>query len=91
MSIMEQLADFLQDKKYTLDGIEGIFKARTYTTFYGHSSIRIDHKPTSKGKKSEAYQEIKRQLGDDFDSDVTEDERLCDIATELGFVWKGDK
>lgn len=91
MSIMEQLADYLEGKKYVLDGIEGKFKARTWTTRYGYSTIRIDHKPTEKGKRSEAYQVIKRQLGDDFDSDVTEDERLCDIATELGFVWKGDK
>jgi hypothetical protein len=42
--------------------------------------------PLSKGKESEAYLEVKRKLGDDWTTDLSDGLRYCEIAIELGYT-----
>lgn len=84
VSSWDEALDAIDGKEYTLDGVHGRFKvdrSRAHDT-------RVTHEPSARGRRSEAYLETKRELRDDWSSDLTNTERLADIASE--FVrWEG--
>ena len=62
------------------EGIEGVLKvdrSRPYDT-------RIMHVKTPKGRATEAYQKTRRELKDDWDTDLSTSESLVPIMTKLG-------
>lgn len=85
---LERIAEFLDGRKYTLDGIEGVVRARESIrgSYYGGGTeVRIYHEATPKGRKSEAYRQLRQQLHDDWSTELTHSERLIEIAEKLGF------
>lgn len=84
--IITSIGQALNGKHFVLDGINGTFKYETYTACYPyeHQVERILHCPTRKGA---AYAAIRHQLGDDWDTDLTHSERLCDIAVAAGWQY----
>jgi len=87
-STTNQVFAFLHGKRATLDGIEGIFQheVREARYPYPHTVERLNHLPTARGKRTDAYRETKRRLGDDWSTDLTDSDRYFEIATKLGFV-----
>lgn len=79
VSSWDEALDVIDGKRYTLDGIEGVIHVDRSRRF----DTRVDHHPTAKGKKTEAYLKIKRQLGDDWSTDLSSSERLADIASRF--------
>lgn len=79
---MNPIYRFLNGKVYNLDGVQGIFYYRPIESF-GRDTI--EHQPTPVGKQSAHYAEVKRQLRDDWSSDLTHSERVADIAVALGY------
>ena len=78
--------DFLDDRTYTLDGVHGKFKISSNRAIYPypHVSFSLYHEPSAKGKRSKAYKDEKRMLGDDWSTDLSDSERATDIALKLG-------
>src|SRR6185369_10976587 len=73
---------YLDGREYTLDDVHGTFE---------HSGVwpreQLYHNPTAKGKRTKAYREKRRQLEDDWCSNLTEAiDRYCAIARELGYT-----
>jgi hypothetical protein len=88
MDIRHAIFEFLNGKRYTLDGISGHFKYRTYEAIYPSRRTvhKLSHEADARGRRSERYQETKRKLQDDWSTDLTDSiERYCDIAHKLGF------
>ena len=84
----EDVWDFLDGRAYTLDGVHGKFEVSKREALYPyhHTAYSLYHRPSTKGKKSATYRKIKRDLGDDWDSDLSDQiEKFCDIARKLGF------
>ena len=78
--------EYLDNKSYTLDGISGRFQHCARTLIGGHIAHTLHHEPDAIGKLSEEYMTIKRELKDDWSTDITQDiEHYCSIAIELGF------
>lgn len=74
---------FLNGKHYTHNGISG--KLYRTEAMSGHAE-RITHEPDVIGKRTDKYKETKKQLGDDWDCDLTQDpESYCEIADALGY------
>lgn len=70
-----------------LDGILGNIKVeRRFSKYYGAEIAKVMHEPVrgKKGKDSEAYQRIKRELRDDWSTDLTNSERLPQIMSRAG-------
>jgi hypothetical protein len=84
---MDELFAFLHGKSYVLDGIRGVFHYETCKARVPYERIvhKLSHEPDASGRRTKQYREIKRQLGDDWSTDLTDGERLCDIAVELGY------
>lgn len=85
---MLDLYEFLEGRLYVLDGIEGRFEVTTvYATYpYPRTIHGMQHVPTAKGRKTEKYQEVKRELRDHWDTDLSDNiERVTEIAHELGY------
>ncbi len=80
----QKALDHINGQAYVLDGIDGVIKV-DYTRKH---DTRISHEATKRGRATQAYQETKRQLGDDWSSDLTNSERVVDIMIELGVDWK---
>ena len=85
---VKAIGEKIDGQTYNLDGISGTLR---YTESvakypYKHTVQRLDHVPDSTGKRTAAYQERKRQLGDDWISDLTQSDRLVEIATALGIT-----
>lgn len=79
-----ELFTFLDGKAYTLDGIHGTFRQDVWVGL-DRVSEYLRHVPSAQGKRSKAYQDTKRQLGDDWSTDLTNGLRYVDIAIELGY------
>ena len=82
--------EFLDGKPYILEGISGYLKYDSYRAIYPyeHTVEKLSHIPDSEGKKSLYYQSIRVYLGDDWDTDLTNDiEAYCNIALELGYNY----
>lgn len=79
VSSWDEALDVIDGKRHTLDGIEGVIRVDRSRQF----DTRVDHHPTAKGKKTAAYLKIKRQLGDDWSTDLSSSERLADIASKF--------
>lgn len=82
VSSWNEALEVIDGKRYTLDGIEGVIRVDRSRRFY----TRVNHDPTAKGKKTAAYLKIKKQLGDDWSTDLSDSERLADIASKF-CVW----
>jgi hypothetical protein len=81
----EELFQALHGRKYTHRGVQGIFKHEHYTDRFGLPVHRLYHEPTTTGKKSKVYRESKRQLDDDWLTDLTDDiDEQIHIAIKLG-------
>ena len=83
------LFGFLDGKEWTLDGIHGHFQHETSEARYPYRRIveRLNHVPSAKGMQSKRYKAIRRKLGDDWTTDMTNSvESYCDVATALGFT-----
>jgi len=80
---VKNFAEFLNaiaGRAVTLDGVEG--------TLSIERGDRIVHKATTKGRKTEKYQAARRQLRDDYTSDVTDcEESLATICKALHVVY----
>jgi len=84
----EKLGEWMNGKAHTLNGVHGIIRYSSYTASYPypHSVQSITHNASAKGKRSKAYKDIKRALGDDYTTDLTQSENLCDIAGAMGIT-----
>lgn len=69
---------FLHGKPYALSGVSGVFRNDAAN---GH----LLHIPDAAGRNSQTYRDLRRKLGDDWETDMTCSERIGDIALELGF------
>jgi hypothetical protein len=60
--------------KRTKDGIEEKITVESYLAQYPyvHNMIKVIGNPTTKGKRSTAYREVRAKLGDDWVSDITD-------------------
>lgn len=81
---------FLDGKYYTLDGIEGQF---CHSYWYSPALYEwfewLYHIPTINSRKTPAYQSLRNQLGDNWDTNLTNNiERYCAIAVELGYQYQ---
>lgn len=73
--------NFLDGKPYVLSGVSGVFR---HDTANGH----LLHIPDAIGRDSQIYRDLRRRLGDAWETDMTWSERTVDIALELGFDEK---
>jgi len=79
---------FLDAKPYTLNGISGHFKheVRVARYPYRRREERLTFQPDATGQQSEEYRATRRELKDDWSTDLTDAiDTYCDIAIELGF------
>lgn len=84
------IGEYLHGREYTLDGVHGhfILQPGGHMTIYptkGKAKHRLFHEASTKGRHSEAYQKVKRYLGDHWSTDMDEHEDLGGIAHELGY------
>jgi hypothetical protein len=80
--------EYLHGRPYTLDGISGQFEYRSHQAIYPYPRMvaRLWHTPDAAGRDTEEYRKLRRQLGDDWSTDLTDSiERFCAIALELGY------
>jgi hypothetical protein len=75
----EAALDAINGRNYTLDGIHGTIRVDSW-----NGCVSIHHHPSKKGQGTEAYREMKRKLGDDWSTDLTNSERFGDVAHDLG-------
>ena len=61
--------------KWLIGGVESEVVIERYRAIYPyeHMVTKVIAEPTVKGKKSAVYQEFKRELGDDWSTDMTND------------------
>jgi hypothetical protein len=64
----DEALDVVDGKRITWEGVEGIVRIDRSRRF----DTRFQVIPTPKGRRSSHYLEIKRQLHDDWDFDLTE-------------------
>ena len=84
---MNTIFEFLNGREYVLNGVHGTFRHEiTHAIYpYAHTREALSHVPSKRGMRTNAYREIKRQLRDDWTTDLTDSlERYCTIAAELG-------
>lgn len=82
---LRKAGEALDGKHYVLDGVSGTIKYREFQGRGVHGlNQRISHVADEEGKKTEYYCKTARELGDDYDTDLTDSERLVDILCELG-------
>jgi hypothetical protein len=80
----DEALDVLDGKKLVLDGVDGVLRVRRRRDQYGPVLTGVlMHVPSAKGKQSAKYLETKRQLRDDWDTDLTGSERAADIAAKF--------
>lgn len=76
----DEALDAIDGKKYKYDGVAGTFRvdrSRKHDT-------RVEHHPSATGKKSETYLTHKRQLHDDYITDLSFSEKLVPVMERLG-------
>jgi hypothetical protein len=80
-----ELFEKLDGKNYTHNGIPGKLKHGVYKDRFNLTVNKLYHQASAKGKKTAAYLAIKATLGDDWDTDLTNNIDLyCEIARKLG-------
>ena len=85
---MKDIAEFLDGKTLVRRGIRGKFKLEIYRAIYPyeHTYTQLWHIPDEQGRQTEEYREIKRQLGDDWQTDLTNEfDAQIEAAAELGY------
>lgn len=80
------LFEALDGRHYTLDGISGVIKHETISARYPYAHVdhTLSHRADAKGMRSPKYIELRRKLHDDWSTDLTNSDRLVDIAKRLG-------
>jgi hypothetical protein len=84
----EMAFEYLNGRTVTHDGIEGVlrYSKRNAIYPYAHTIHQLIHEPTEAAKETSAYQYIRRQLGDDWDTDLTDSECWCDwLGTDFQY------
>lgn len=85
--LLASVGEFLHGTTYVLNGVQGVFRYEEYIAKYPsprwHQSIT--HWPDEVGRQSPEYRKILHELGSSHCSDLTNSERLFDIAFELGY------
>ena len=80
----DEALDVLDGKHLVLDGVDGVLRVNRRRDQYGPVLTGVlMHIPSAKGKKSARYLEIKQQLHDDWDTDLTGSERAGEIAEKF--------
>jgi len=91
MSINQTIFEFLDGRTVTLDGVHGELRYESYRAVYPYEHVRhtLVHKPSEKGQRSKAYLSQRRELGDDWQTDLTNSiERTTDLALQFGFDFE---
>lgn len=79
--MLDQFYAYVDGQSYTLDGISG-----TLTVERDARGItRLLHTADAKGRGTDTYRERRRQLGDDYSSELPGD-LYGNIAVKLGFA-----
>lgn len=79
----------MDGRTLTIDGISGAFvyvpESTINSPYYGRRSepSGLEWHPDAKGKRTEAYREQRRKLGDDWFSIVTNSDRLFEYVAKL--------
>lgn len=89
-SKLNEVNRFLDGKTAVVEGVEGTFELEVWIDRFGLQCQQLNHIPTDAGRESEAYQQIRRELGDDWSSDMTWSPLAVEIAVDLGFVMQKD-
>ncbi len=82
----QQIGNFLDNRTYILDGVEGIIQYLEYPVIYPYAHIRqyIFHNPTEKGKQTAQYKQLSRILqNSQHFTDLTDSDQLCDIVQSI--------
>ncbi len=83
--IVEQIGEFLNGKAYTHQGISGTFR------YEPDRRMKISHTADYDGRRTPAYRKMRDYLGDDWNTDFTNHDDLCDVALALGFKYNPDE
>lgn len=67
---LEQAYEALEGMAYTLDGVAGTIHITRV-----HGMTEVEHHPTAAGRRSKRYRETRAELGDDYTTTVTSDEK----------------
>lgn len=81
--------ELLDGKIVTIDGVECVIKHRSSAAIYpyAHISHTLFANATEKGKESAHYKAVKKQLKDDWSTDLAEDyETRWSLICDLGLV-----
>ena len=84
--------EFLDGRSYTLNEISGQFRHETRRAIYPYPRTieKLTFQPDEKGQATEEYRQTRRELKDDWTTDLTDAiDTYCDIAIELGFNDSG--
>jgi hypothetical protein len=75
----------LDGRHFTLDGVSGVlsYEKLVATYPYPHVDHSFHHTADAKGRRSEEYLKVRRILRDDWSTDLTNSERLGEIAQKL--------
>ena len=85
---MLPIEEFLDGKTLVRQGISGTFKLESHQAIYPypHISTKLWHAPDEVGKQTQEYRDIKNQLGDDWETDLTDNfEAQIEAAILLGY------
>jgi len=89
ISGMNNVFEFLNGRFVTIDGVAGRLRHEVFVDWLGLTVERLMHDATPAGRRSNSYREIRRRLGDDYSTDLTQNlERYCALTARLGFAWK---
>lgn len=79
------LFEALDGRHCTLDGISGVLRHETISARYPYAHVdhTLSHTADAKGKRSPKYIELRDKLRDDWSTDLTNSDRLIDIALRL--------
>jgi hypothetical protein len=84
------LFTWLHDKVFYLDGIHGTFERFNPGERQGYA--RLYHNPSAQGRQTDHYKIMKRELGDDWVTDLTDNiERYVATAINLGYCFDEDE
>ncbi len=75
----------LDGRRYTLDGISGVLSYETFIAVYPYKHVdhSFHHTADATGRRSEEYLKVRKILRDDWSTDLTNSERLGEIARKL--------
>lgn len=85
-----EVFEFLNGKRFILNGLKGIFKYERYPVQYPSRQVieKLSHEPDTDQVQ---YKKKREEMGDDWYTDLTDDvDRFCAIATLLGYDYDGE-